>query len=48
VTANRDVRYDVSRALTSVGISVFHLRRRGEELDEIYRRYFEQQDGGRS
>lgn len=48
LTASRDVRYDVPRTLEAAGLSFFHLRRRGEELDDIYRRYFEEQDGGGS
>ena len=41
VRADRDVRADVARALMEAGRPVWHLRRRGDELDEIYRRYFE-------
>jgi ABC-2 type transport system ATP-binding protein len=41
VTADIDVRDAVARALMEDGIPVWHLRRRGEELDEIYRRYFQ-------
>jgi ABC-2 type transport system ATP-binding protein len=40
VTANRDVRAEVARALVEAGHPPYHLRRRGDELDEIYRRYF--------
>ena len=40
VTAERDVRADVARALVEAGHPPTHLRRRGDELDEIYRRYF--------
>ena len=40
VTANRDVRADLARALVEAGHPPFHLRRRGDELDEVYRRYF--------
>lgn len=40
VDAERDVRYDISKVLTARGISLWHLRKRGEELDEIYRQYF--------
>jgi ABC-2 type transport system ATP-binding protein len=39
-TAERDVRADVARALVQAGSPPLHLRRRGDELDEIYRRYF--------
>ena len=40
VEAQRDVRSDLARALVETGHAPFHLRRRGDELDEIYRRYF--------
>jgi ABC-2 type transport system ATP-binding protein len=40
VTAERDLRGDVARALVGAGLPPLHLRRRGDELDEIYRRYF--------
>lgn len=40
VNAQRDVRGDLARALVEAGHPPFHLRRRGDELDEIYRRYF--------
>jgi ABC-2 type transport system ATP-binding protein len=40
ITANRDVRADLARALVEAGHPPFHLRRRGDELDEVYRRYF--------
>jgi ABC-2 type transport system ATP-binding protein len=40
VNADRDVRADLARALVEAGHPPFHLRRRGDELDEIYRRYF--------
>ena len=40
VTAKRDVRADLARALVEAGHPPYHLRRRGDELDEIYRRYF--------
>src|SRR3954470_3784783 len=41
VTVDRDVRADVARALTSAGQPPVLLRRQGDELDEVYRRYFE-------
>ena len=41
VTANRDVRAELARALVEAGHPPYHLRRRGDELDEIYRRYFQ-------
>jgi ABC-2 type transport system ATP-binding protein len=40
VNASRDVRADLARTLVEAGHPPFHLRRRGDELDEIYRRYF--------
>ena len=42
VRAERDVRDDVARALVSEGLHLRQLRRRGDELDEIYRRYFQE------
>ncbi|CAN5700071.1 ABC transporter ATP-binding protein [soil metagenome] len=41
VTAERDVRADLAQALVEAGHPPSHLRRRGDELDEIYRQYFE-------
>jgi ABC-2 type transport system ATP-binding protein len=41
VTTDRDVRAELSRALATAGQPAIHLRRRGDELDEVYRRYFE-------
>jgi ABC-2 type transport system ATP-binding protein len=40
VNASRDIRTDLARALVQAGFPPQHLRRRGDELDEIYRRYF--------
>ena len=40
IYADRDVRAELARALVQAGHPPFHLRRRGDELDEIYRRYF--------
>ena len=40
VRAKRDVRAELARALVDAGHPPYHLRRRGDELDEIYRRYF--------
>jgi ABC-2 type transport system ATP-binding protein len=40
VHAESDVRADLARALVEAGLPPVHLRRRGDELDEIYRRYF--------
>ena len=44
VTSDHDVRADLMRALVGAGIDVLHLRRRGDELDEIYRRYFAREE----
>jgi ABC-2 type transport system ATP-binding protein len=41
VEADHDARAELARALVDAGRPPFHLRRRGDELDEIYRRYFE-------
>jgi ABC-2 type transport system ATP-binding protein len=41
VTADRDVRGDIAKALVGAGQPPVLLRRRGDELDEVYRRYFE-------
>jgi ABC-2 type transport system ATP-binding protein len=41
VVADRDVRAELSRALATAGQPAVHMRRRGDELDEVYRRYFE-------
>jgi ABC-2 type transport system ATP-binding protein len=43
VTAESDVRAELARALVNAGSTPLHLRRRGDELDEIYRRYFERE-----
>ena len=40
ISAERDVRADLARALVEAGHPPTLLRRRGDELDEIYRRYF--------
>jgi ABC-2 type transport system ATP-binding protein len=47
VTASGDVREALTRSLVEAGIPIWHLRRRGEELDEIYRRYFQEAGDGR-
>jgi ABC-2 type transport system ATP-binding protein len=49
VTGSSDVQDNVARSLLAVALPVWHLRQRGGELDEIYRRYFEQgeRDGRR-
>jgi ABC-2 type transport system ATP-binding protein len=41
VHADHDVRADLAKALVDAGTPPYHLRRRGDELDEIYRRYFQ-------
>jgi ABC-2 type transport system ATP-binding protein len=48
VTGASEVQDSVARSLMAVALPVWHLRRRGGELDEIYRHYFEQEaaDGG--
>ncbi|HUR15916.1 MAG TPA: ABC transporter ATP-binding protein [Candidatus Limnocylindrales bacterium] len=40
IDADHDVRAEVATALVAAGLPPSHLRRRGDELDEIYRRYF--------
>ena len=40
VAVQSDLRTELARALVAAGHPPFHLRRRGDELDEIYRRYF--------
>jgi ABC-2 type transport system ATP-binding protein len=40
VHASRDIRADLARTLVEAGHPPTHLRRRGDALDEIYRRYF--------
>jgi ABC-2 type transport system ATP-binding protein len=44
VTAERDVRAELARALVEAGAPPVHVRRRGDELDEIYRRYFAREE----
>jgi ABC-2 type transport system ATP-binding protein len=50
VRADRDLREAIARALVSEGLSLRQLRRSGDELDEIYRRYFQEgeAESGRS
>lgn len=43
-TAEGDLRESIVRALISRGVGIWHLRRRGAELDELYRRYFERRE----
>jgi ABC-2 type transport system ATP-binding protein len=45
VRATRDCRAEIARALSEAGIPLRHLTLRRAELDEIYRRYFEEGDG---
>lgn len=42
VKAERDIRFAISRAMSERNFTVWHLRKRGEELDDIYRQYFEE------
>lgn len=42
VVAARDVRADIARTFAQHNVPLLHLRRRGDALDEIYRRYFEE------
>jgi ABC-2 type transport system ATP-binding protein len=42
VTGDRDAPAAAARALAGAGLAPWHLRRRGEDLDEIYQRYFQQ------
>ncbi|NMA54836.1 MAG: ABC transporter ATP-binding protein [Firmicutes bacterium] len=44
VTASRDVRAELSKTLIEANYSLVHLRQRGRELDDIYRRYFARQE----
>jgi ABC-2 type transport system ATP-binding protein len=46
VAADRDVRDAVARAVVSGGLTLHQLRRHGDELDEIYRRYFQEGESG--
>jgi ABC-2 type transport system ATP-binding protein len=48
VTGSSEVQDGIARSLLAVALPVWHLRRQGGELDEIYRHYFEQEseDGG--
>ncbi|HET7676220.1 MAG TPA: ABC transporter ATP-binding protein [Candidatus Limnocylindrales bacterium] len=45
LSAASDLRPVVSRELAARGIGLWQLRRRGDELDEIYRRYFAAHEG---
>jgi ABC-2 type transport system ATP-binding protein len=46
VHADHDVRSDLTTALVAAGLPPYHVRRRGDELDEIYRRYFQNYETG--
>lgn len=43
ITADRDLRTEIGRALAQAGLPILHMRRRGDALDEIYVRYFGQE-----
>lgn len=45
IQGERDVRDELVRALVSEGLPLRQLRRSGDELDEIYRRYFQEGEG---
>lgn len=47
VTAGEDAANRVAVALADHGLSIRHLRRVGEELDELYRRYFREEEMAR-
>ncbi|MGH7426689.1 MAG: ABC transporter ATP-binding protein, partial [Candidatus Methylomirabilales bacterium] len=47
VVAGRDLRTEIASVFASRGVPLLHLRRRGEALDDIYARYFEEEPGGR-
>src|SRR5690606_31858597 len=44
VTTTGDAGATLAAALVNAGLEMTHLRRRGEDLDELYRRYFEDDD----
>ena len=44
VESRWDIRRELSRRAVDAGYTIAHLRRRGDDLDEIYRRYFEKGD----
>ena len=44
VTAESDLRDRLARQLIGAGLPVRHLRRRGDELDDIYQRYFAREE----
>jgi ABC-2 type transport system ATP-binding protein len=45
IQGERDVRDELVRALVSEGLPLRQLRRSGDELDEIYRQYFQEGEG---
>jgi ABC-2 type transport system ATP-binding protein len=46
IRGERDVRDEVARAVVSEGLPLLQLRRSGDELDDIYRRYFQEGEAG--
>lgn len=44
VKSRWDIRRELSRRAVDAGYTIAHLRQRGDDLDEIYRRYFEKGD----
>lgn len=44
VSGTRDVRGPLTRAAVEAGATLTHLRRRGQELDDLYHRYFHQEE----
>jgi ABC-2 type transport system ATP-binding protein len=46
ITSKKDIRGQLTRFLGENGYTVLHLRQRGGDLDEIYRRYFEKAGQG--
>ncbi len=48
VTANGDVAGPLAAALAAAGLSIVHLRRRGSDLLELYRRYVPEAPDGRT
>ncbi len=44
VESHTDVRRELNRRALEAGYTIAHLRQRGDDLDEIYRRYFEKGD----
>ena len=44
VESRWDVRRELGRRAGEAGYTIAHLRQRGDDLDEIYRRYFEKGD----